>query len=145
MSNEVPVEEVASTSETEEPNITTNVEEVSDEESVVSSDEEVAKPEVAKHDVADEEVAEEPAQEVASETVKPDVTEPEVVEPEVVEPEVVEPEVVEPNEVKSSDNDLENRVKELEERLNHLLNILPIWANGCANFPTSPHDLINLL
>ena len=52
MSNEVPVEEVASTSETEEPNITTNVEEVSDEESVVSSDEEVAEPEVAKHDVA---------------------------------------------------------------------------------------------
>ena len=55
------------------------------------------------------------------------------------------PEESAPEEVKSSDNDLENRVKELEERLNHLLNILPIWANGCANFPTSPHDLINLL
>lgn len=128
----VPVEEVASTS-VEEPNITTNVEDVSDEESVVSSDEEVAASETVEP--AAEEPAKEPTQEVASETVKPDVTE----------PEVVEPEVVEPNEVKSSDNDLENRVKELEERLNHLLNILPIWANGCANFPTSPHDLINLL
>ena len=123
----VPVEEVASTS-VEEPNITTNVEDVSDEESVVSSDEEVAASETVEP--AAEEPAKEPTQEVASETVKP---------------EVVEPEVVEPNEVKSSDNDLENRVKELEERLNHLLNILPIWANGCANFPTSPHDLINLL
>jgi len=106
----------------EEPNITTNVEDVSDEESVVSSDEEVAKPEVA--DVAEE------------------VAEP---EPAVADVADVQEVAEEPEEVKSSDNDLEDRVKELEEKLNHLLNILPIWAKGCANFPVIPDDLINLL
>jgi len=110
MSNEpVPVEEVASTSETEEPNITTNVEEVSDEESVVSSDEEVAEePEVA-------DVAEKP--EVAEE---PEVTE----EPAVADVADVQEVAEEPVEVKSSDNDLEDRVKELEERLDIIINEL---------------------
>jgi len=99
MSNEpVPVEEVASTS-VEEPNITTHVEEVADEEeSVVSSDEEVAQPA--------QEVAE-PAQ-----------------EPEPVVAEEPAPEEPAPEEVKSSDNDLENRVKELEERFEKLRKML---------------------
>ena len=69
--------------------------------------------------------------EVASETAN-DVTESASEKPSV-------------EEVKSSDNDLENRVKELEEKLNNLFNILPIWAKGCANFPIIPDDLIKLL
>jgi len=112
MSDEpVPAEEVESTSETDEPNIKTTVEDVSDEESVVSSDEEVAKPEVAE----EPEVTEEPA--VAEEEV---TEEPEVVEEPAEEPAVAE----EPVEVKSSDNDLEDRVKELEERLDIIINEL---------------------
>jgi hypothetical protein len=117
MSNEpVPVEEVASTS-AEEPNITTNVEDVPDEEeeSVVSSDEEVAEPEpvvqeVAEPDVAD--VAEEPA------------------------PEEPAPEEPVQEEVKSSNNDLEDRVKVLEERLEKLIDILKILHPSKAHFGT---------
>ena len=103
MTDEVPSETV----ETEEPNITTIVEDVEDEESV-------------QDEPAPEEVA-------ASETAEPAN---EVVEPEpVVEPaqEEVASETLE--EVKSSDNDLENRVKELEERLEIILQIMSYDSN----------------
>ena len=110
MSNEpVPVEEVASTS-VEEPNITTHVEEVADEEeSVVSSDEEVAQP----------------AQEVAEPAQEPEPVVAEEPEPTVADvAEEPAPEEPAPEEVKSSDNDLENRVKELEERFEKLRKML---------------------
>jgi len=106
-------EEVPATEVAEEPNITTNVEDVSDE----STDEE---PEVAASETVEEpEVA-------ASETVEPEVAASETVEePEVAASETVEPEVVEePVEVKSSDNDLVNRVVELEKELKILKDFL---------------------
>ena len=124
-------EEVPATEVAEEPNITTTVEDVPE---ASETTEEPAEPEVAEP--------------VASETAEePDVAEPEVaepeVEPEVVEPEVVEPEVVEPEvepvasetveEVVSSENDLENRVKELEEKLNKFIDVFK-----------SVEDLVNI-
>ena len=84
---------------TDEPNITTEIEEVSD-----ASEEEVA--------VEEEPAVEEP---------EPVVEEPVVEEPEpVVEEPVAEVEVVS----KSSLNELENKVKKLEERLEWLVDFL---------------------
>jgi hypothetical protein len=132
MSDEVvPVEEVASTSETDEPNITTTVEDVSDEESVVSSDEEVAKEpaeEVAEPEPVQEVVEPEPVQEVVEEVAKEEAPAEEPAEEEapVKEP-AEEPAIVEESDkVVSSDNDLENRVKELEERLEKFINYFKI-------------------
>jgi len=107
----------------EEPNITTEIEEVSDEESV---EEVVANESVEEHPLEPDPDVEEPVVE------EPVVEEPVVEEPVVEEPVVEEPVVEEPepaNEVvevvsKSSVNELDNRVKELEEKIEMLIKIM---------------------
>ena len=110
VTDEVPSEEatneVVASDTSEEPNITTTVEDVVDEEESASVEEEVTEEPAASETAASETVSSETA---ASETVE------------------------ESDEVKSSDNDLENRVKELEEKLNKLINIIstPSLPKSC--------------
>jgi len=108
----------------EEPNITTEIEEVSDESEEVPDKEEMPaleseseeEQELKLEPIATEEVVEVAEEEVAvaSETVEP--------EPVVEEPEP-EPEVVEKINNCNCSN-CEERIKELEEKLNKLINIL---------------------
>ena len=130
MTDEVPA---ADEPTTDEPNITTTVEDVVEEpEESASVEEEVTEePENEVTEVAEvtqEEVAKEPAQEEQEEVAEEPSQEESVQEETPVAkpaPEEVASETT--LEVKSSDNDLENRVKELEERLEKLNKNLIIW------------------